>query len=65
MNWKAFKKGFLNAFDPFASAPKRVDAFNEKQEKSIIEAEYQVVNSAETMIHQAFTRALTDVKQAG
>ena len=62
MNLNAFKRGFISAFDPFASAPKRT-ASPEKR-STTLEADFRVLNNAESLIQNAFDRALSDVQQA-
>ena len=63
MSWNFFKKGFLSAFDPFKSPPKR-DKAADTETFTAIEGEFSVVNDAEELMHKAFSKALCDVKQA-
>lgn len=63
MKSKHFWMGFMSAFDPFKPAPKReLEAVKSKQQD--IEGEFRVVPEAEALMHNAFVRALSDVKQA-
>ena len=63
MKSKHFWAGFLSAFDPFKPAPKREPASKASRQFDI-EGEFRVVPEAETLMHNAFVKALSDVKQA-
>ena len=63
MKSKHFWNGFLSAFDPFKSAPKRQPA-SKISKKSDIEGEFRVVPEAEALMHNAFAKALSVLKQA-
>lgn len=62
MKSKHFWAGFLSAFDPFKPAPKREPA--SKASRQYDKGEFRVVPEAEALMHNAFVKALSDVKQA-
>lgn len=63
MKSKHFWAGFFSAFDPFKPAPKRQPASKTSRQHDI-EGEFRVVPEAEALMHNAFAKALSDVKQA-
>lgn len=61
MKSKYFWKGFLSAFDPFKTPPMR-KASMKKSDQDVLEAEFRKIPEAELLMHNAFARAITDVK---
>lgn len=61
MNMKHFRSGFLSAFDPFKPAPKRKKSAK-YPERDVIEGQYRRIPEAETFMHNAFAKALSDVR---
>lgn len=61
MKTKFFWEGFLSAFDPFKMPPRR-KAPTTVLEQDVLEGEYRRVPEAEMLMHNAFAKALADVK---